>query len=330
MPTFKSFSRNERVFSHLETTFGTAATVTGADANRVIKCALGNDVNLLIRRDKTGTRTGVLGARGRVSSKWSFEASLVGSGTPGTAPPHDVFYQLIFGKAPTGAAYTLDDAILSASIYSYRQPSTVEQRVAIGAIAQNFEFTLGQDVATFRLDGECMNTLTSATFAGADTVGKGGIVSFPAEPGSPVYVDGGLIAGFTGAITIDGGTVVNIRQATIKGNTGNALPHDIFNRFYGGDPEGDERQFTFSFNAYDDDEASLIALKAAADQKTPINATVQVGTVAGSICTFVVTGIQLASPTYNDDQRAYVLTFPDSQFKGSNPTALDELSMTWT
>jgi hypothetical protein len=330
MPTFKSFSRLERVYSHLETTFGTAAAVTGTDANRVIKLGIGNDVNLLIRRDKTGTRTGVLGARGRVSSKWSFEASLVGSGTPGTAPPHDNYYQLIFGQAPTGAAYTLSDAILSASIYSYRQPSTIEQRVAIGSICQNFEFTLGQDVATFRLDGECMNALTTATFATADATAKGGIVSFPAEPGSPTYTDGGLIAGFTGAITIDSGTIVNIRQCTIKGSTGNALPHDIFNSYYGGAPEGDERQFTFSFNAYDDDEASLVALKAAADQKTPVNATVQIGTVAGSICTFTVTGIQLASPTYNDDQRAYITTFPDSPFKGSNPTALDELAMTWT
>jgi hypothetical protein len=329
MPIFKAFSRLERVFSKIETTFATAAAVTGADANRVIKFGLGNDVNLLIRKDKTGTRTGVLGARGRVSSKWSFEASLVGSGTPGTAPPHDNYYQLIFGQAPTGAAYTLSDAILSATIYSYRQPSTVEQRAAIGAICQNFEFTLGQDVATFRLDGECVNAVTSATFADANN-DLGGLVSFPAEPGSPVYTDGGLIAGFTGAITIDGGTVVNIRQATIKGSTGNALPHDIFNTYYGGAPEGDERQFTFSFNAYDDDEASLIALKAAADQKTPIDAVVQIGTVAGSICTFTVKGIQLASPVYNDDQRAYITTFGDSPFKGSNPTAFDELAMTWT
>jgi len=69
MPTFKAFSRLERAYAHLETTFGTAATVTGTDAVRLIKLGLGNDVNLLIRRDKTGTRTGVLGARGRVSSK---------------------------------------------------------------------------------------------------------------------------------------------------------------------------------------------------------------------------------------------------------------------
>lgn len=327
----KSFSRLERTYASLESTFGTAAAVTGANALRVIKFDIGNDVALLRRRDKTGSRTGIVGTRGRVTSRWSFEASLVGSGTPATAAPHDVLYRLIFGQASAGGVYTLADATVpSATIYSYRQPSTIEQRVGIGCIAQNFEFTLGQDIAEFRVEGENMYTLSSANFATATTIEKGGLGAVPAEPGTPVFTDGGAIAGFTGAISIDSQTIANFRQCTIKGNTGNALPHDIFNSYEGGAPEGDLRNYTFSFNSYDDDSAGLATLKDVADQKTPITATIQIGLVSGSICTFTLRGIQLATPTYDDSQRAYIVTFGDSPFVGSNPTALDELSMAWT
>src|SRR5438270_12200496 len=106
MPTLKALSRAERVYTALETTFGTAVAVTGSNVQRNVKFGVGNDVNLLKRRDKTGSRTAVIGTRGRVSSKWSYEASLVGSGAAGTAPPHDVIYQLLFGAAGTAVAST--------------------------------------------------------------------------------------------------------------------------------------------------------------------------------------------------------------------------------
>jgi hypothetical protein len=324
----RSSSRLERVYFTKEANYGTIVAPTGASAVRNIKLALEEDIALLRRRDKTGTRSGVAGVRGRSDGKWSFEASLVGSGTAGT--PHDILFQLLFGAAPAAGVYSLSDTILSGNLWSYRQPSTIEQRVARGAVLQNFEFTLGQDVAEFRCDGEHANLVTSANFAALPTAGKGGLGSVPAEPGTPVYTDAGLIAGFTGAITIDAQTVATIRQATIKGSTGNELIKDTFNSYYATGTQGGVRNFTFSFNAYDDDSAGIADLKAAATSKAQVNATVQIGSIAGSICTFQINGIQLASPTMDDSGLSYVVTFPDSPFVGTDPTLRDELTMTWS
>lgn len=326
----RSLSRLERNYFTKEVTYGTIVAPTGASAVRNIKLGLEEDIALLRRRDKTGTRSGVPGVKGRSDGKWSFEASLVGSGTAATAPPHDIMFQMLFGAAPTAGAYAISDTIISANLWSYRQPSTIEQRVARGAVLQNFEFTLGQDIAEFRCDGEHANLVTSANFAALPTVGKGGLGSVPAEPATPVYTDAGLIAGFTGAITIDTQTIATIRQATIKGSTGNQLIKDTFNSYYATGSQGDVRNFTFSFNAYDDDSTGIADLKAAATSKAQINATVQIGTIAGSICTFQINGIQLASPTMDDSGLSYVVTFPDSPFVGTDPTLRDELTMTWS
>jgi hypothetical protein len=235
---------------------------------------------------------------------------------------------MLFGQAATGSTYSLSDNIVSGNLWSYRRPSTIEQRVALGAVLNNFQFNLGQDIAEWSCDGECMYVLGSTHFAAADTVEKGGLGSFPAEPGSPTTNYGGVIAGFTGAITIDSQTLALIRTATIKGSTGNQLIRDVFGTYYPVATQGDRRNFTFSFNTYDEDSTGLATLKDVADSKTPVSATVQVGTVAGNIFTFTLHGIQLESPTYDDSQLAYTVDFGDSRVAGTTLTSLDELSLT--
>jgi hypothetical protein len=236
--------------------------------------------------------------------------------------------QMLFGKAATGGVYTLDDTIVTGNIWSFRRPSTADQRVIIGAVLQNFQFTLGQDVAEWSCDGIGLGMLTSKGYATADTDLKGELGSFPTEPGSQTYLDAGLIAGFTGSIVVDGVTLAAIRTATIKGNTGNALVEDAFGHYYPVDPEGDERKFQFAFNAYDDDTSGMAQLKEAAEKKTPITASVTVGTVAGNIFTFALAGVQLDQSQLDDSGRSYVVNFGDGQVNGSSVTALDEMTLT--
>jgi len=326
----KALSRLERVYVTMEdpAAYATAVAPAGTDAVRNIKLQMENDVKLLERQDKTGTRSRVAGVKGRFSGKWSFEASLVGSGSNAVLPPHDKFFQLLFGQAASGMTYTLSDNITVADIWSFRRPTTVEQRVGVGAVLDNFEFTLGQDIATFRCDGALSYVIGSTNF---DTsLIKGGLGSFPAEPGTPTYVDAGIIAGFTGNITLAGQTITNFRSCTIKGKTGNVLTTDTFGSYNATGTEGDERQFSFSCSAYDDDSTAIGVIKAACESKAPVNATIQIGTVAGSIATFTLHGIQLASPTYDDSRRNYVLNIPDSPINGSDPTLRDEMSLAWS
>lgn len=327
----RSFSRLERIYVTLESTFGTAVAPTNNNCVRSIKTELTNDIAVLTPRDKTGTRSVPEGARGRAAGRWSYQGSLYASGTGGTAPDADPLFQLLFGQAPTTGGgtvtYALSDNIISGNFWSYRRPSTIEQRVALGAVLTNFQFNLGQDIAEWSCDGECMYVLGSSNFSSMDTTQKGGLASFPVEPSAPVTNYGGVIAGFTGAITIDSQTLALIRTATIKGNTGNQLIRDVFNTYYAVATQGDARNFTFSFNTYDEDSAGLAALKLVADNKTPVSATLQVGTVTGNIFTFTLNGIQLQSQTYDDSQLSFTVDFPDSRVHGSSLTALDELQL---
>lgn len=321
-------SRLERAYLTKETVYGTAVAPAGTDATRVIRLTMYNQTALLRRRDKTGSRSASQGVRGRTVGRWSFESSLYGSGSAGTVPDFDVLLQMLFGQAATGGVYTPADAIISGDLWSYRRPTTVDQRVSIGSVLQNFQFNLGQDVAEWSCDGISLGVLGSANFSTADTALKGGLGGFPAEPGSQTYADAGLIAGFTGSATVNGTLLAAIRTAQIKGNTGNDLVQDAFGSYYPVDSEGDERRFQFSFSVYDDDTVGLAAIKEAAEKKTAIAVSVTVGTVTGNKFTFDLTGVQLDQSQLDDSGRSYVVNFGDGAVNGTSLTVPNEFTLT--
>lgn len=115
MPTPNySTSRLERAFMQTQPVFGTipnsggSASVSGSDAVRFIRLTMENDVALLERPDKTGTRSIQGSIGGRRFGRWTFEASLVGSGTPGTPPDVDPLYQAITGQTATIGSGTVN------------------------------------------------------------------------------------------------------------------------------------------------------------------------------------------------------------------------------
>jgi hypothetical protein len=328
MPYPFALSRLERLYLTLEdpSAYGIAVAPVAANYARHIKLEMSNQGNLLNRRDKTGSRSALKGERGRVAAKWSLSASLVTNGTANTTP-HDAIFQMLFGQAASSGTYNLSDNILCGNLWSYRRPSTVEQRVALGAVLQNFTFTLGQDVAEFQVDGEAGYILGSNFMGAADTFQKGGLTAFPDEPSTGIADTSRLIAGFTGSLVVDGITLAHIRTATIKGSTGNALVKDDFGTFYPSGAEGDERNVTFGFSVYDDDSTDLETLKEAADSKTPVDAVVTVGTVTHNKFQFTVKGVQLENPALDDNQRRYVAQFGDSRAHTSALTSTNELSL---
>ncbi len=324
MPLF-SLARNERLYLTQEVTYGQAVAPGNSNYCRAIKSPMNNTVNLLNRRDKTGTRSVMPGIRGRAEGKWSTEMSLVTSGG-GADPDATVLLNMLFGAGPTSRAWALSDNIITGNLWSYRTPSSLDQRVALGAILTTATFTLGQDVAEWTAEGECMYVLGSNFFSVADTTQKGGLVSYPGEPGSPVSA-GDIIAGFTGSIMVDGISLAEIRTATIKVNTGNALVKDTFGSYYPTMAEGDERNISFGFNLYDNDSNGHETLKEAADSKVPVDAVVTVGTATDNMFTFTVKNIQLESPALDDNQRRFVATYGDSRAHGTNLASKDELTL---
>lgn len=399
-----SIARLERLYLLLESTFGIIPTFAGANACRHIKVSMHNEVALLKRKDKTGSRTTTIGVAGRKTAKWSTEMSLAPNGTAGVVPDCDPILVSLLGQAATvnsgtfvisastnatpsvvtcaahgitvgtnqvinitghtgnlingiwlanaASSTTLtligsvgtgsglaglvnksnvqyvpaDSPIPTFSMASYRQPSTLNQRIASGCVATTAEWKLGEDIATWTANGENMWVLESDYFSAADVIQKGGLGSFPAEPGSPV-TNGGIIAGFTGRIVVDGGTIATIRTATVKLNTGNEAVKDLFGSYYADSVEGDERNVSVSFSFYDNDGAATIHLRNLGNDRTPVDVVLQVGTFSGSVMVIYLKGVQLPAHQLEDGQRRFVGNISDAQAAGSSTTAKDEITV---
>jgi hypothetical protein len=221
-----------------------------------------------------------------------------------------------------GYKYSLSDSILSGSLYSFRQPSTIEQRVALGSVVAEATFNLGADVAQCSFNGEALWALSSNQFSVADLTQKGGLATFPTEPPAPV-TNGGIIAGFTGKIAVNGNNLATVRTAAVRIQTGNVLVKDTFGSYYPTTPEGDNRRVSIQFSLYEDDSTAYSNLIQVAHDKTVVQIPLFLGTVAGSIFGLVLNNVQIAAPS-KEEQRRFIVNFPESTAHGSSLTVRDE------
>lgn len=332
MPNYV-LSRNERVYLAAETTFGTAVAPAGGDAVRHIRARFKPNVTLLVRRDKTGTRSQTIGTKGRQTGTFSIEASLVHGADADDLPDYEPLYASAFGQAGTVTAgskvhYALSDVLKTFTAWIYRGDGTgtPNHEMAWSNITRKITFNIGQDVAEFTAEGECAWVQGSKSFGGASLIEKAGQASFPTEPPTPTTV-GNLIAGFTGSITLGGATIADIVSATITMDTGAETVKNTFGSRIPTGVEAGERTVTMSFSIFNSDDAGLETLREAAESKTPVDAVMTVGDTVGGKYTFTVKQIQLESPDYEDGERRSVLQFPESRAYGTSITAKDELSM---
>jgi hypothetical protein len=341
MPNY-SISRQERVYLQVESAFGTVpnttgtATLAGSNACRHVQAGLVPGVANYPRPDKTGTRSQVVGLLGRKSATWNLSQSLAGSGAAGTAPDCGPILQCLFGQAPTvvsstSVTYNLTDpaTIPSLNLWSFRTPSTLQQRVIVGGVVGEATFQLGQNVATWSASGTGIWCLDSDNFSTEDVTEKGGLTAFPTEPGSPV-TNGNATVGFTGQATFDSNVIAEIQTATIRVRTGNAVATDTFGSYYPVLAEGEQRTIGIAFTVYDSDGTGIKDIKAKAITQTPITVTIQIGTIAGNIWTFTLNNVQVAQPTYDDSRNRFMCVFPESLAHASSITARDEVVLALT
>jgi hypothetical protein len=348
-----SLSRLERIYLQVQSAYGTipnttgTATVGNSNACRFIKAMLDNDVATIKRPDKTGKRSPTAGQAGRKFGRWSLEQSLAPNGTAGVKPDCDPVIQGFMGAAgaattstsgngfPSGTTvvdganaykYTLSESIIPFIMWSFRQPSTIAQRVAHGCVVNRATFQLGQDgAATWNAEGECQWVLHHDKFSGSDDTAKAGLTAFPTEPSAPV-TNGGMVVGFTGKAIMGGNAIATLRTASVSIMPANMPVKDTFGSFYATDPEGDERKVTTQFSIYEDDSAAFLALENASHSKARVDFIYQVGTVPGSIMVAHLKGVQLVAPS-RDEERRFIANFPEAEATGSADGAGDDLTL---
>lgn len=404
-----SLSRLQRLYIKTQTDFKTAATLSGANACRLIKATFNNRVGLVTRKDKTGSRTATTGVAGRAYMQFSIEKTVAPNGTAGQKPDDDPIYQSAFGGpgaavggAPTFAIVSSTNAgpiVLTTAAHgytvgtytplfvsghttntaangawlafvtstttltltgstgngvggatgtvnsncyqytlqepdfvhftagNYRSPSSLAQEVAIGCTVSNLEWQFGgNDGCMFTADGEGLYAIDSFYFSTATADRLGGLVSFPTEPGSPV-TNGGIFAGFTGRIVINGATVTTIRTATVKYGTATEVIKDLFGSFVPDSAEADDRDVNVAIIMYDADDTATQALIIAAQTKIPVDVILQGGTVQGNTLFIRLHNVQFETSQLDDGQRRFVRTLPASRAFGTPNVGLDEITV---
>jgi hypothetical protein len=425
MPNY-AFSRLERAYVQTQPVFGTipnssgTATVGNSNAMRFMHMELTNQVALLARGDKTGTRSQEGMTLGRKVGRWNISMDLAANGTSGVVPDCDPILQAVFGQTATigtgsfaissstnatpsvvtcaahgiptatfavvtilnhtvntaingvwlayaasattlslvvsagngvggasgtvslvNAQYSFIDTISQFALWSFRTPSSLDQRVAQTCVVQEATFNVNQDVASWQAQGECLWVLDSINFGNADSTQKGGLGSFPTEPTTPV-TNGSIIPGFTGrfvagqsAASTTGATFAanavtfpTIRNGTIRVATQNMLVKDTFGSYYATFTEGDVRNIELSFNVYDDDSTPVNNLKQWGDAKNPVDFIINIGTVVGNVWTHYLKNVYLSSNVLGDGQLRFDASYQNNRATTTNLAVRDEYQLT--
>lgn len=332
-----ALSRNEQVFLQNQPTFGTipnasgAATVAVANYCPIVKVNPQVKIDVIQSLWKTGTRDQVPPVRGRSSSTWSLDTHLTSAGA-GVVPALDPLNVALFGQAATivastSAEYTLSDSIDQFCLWSFRTPSTVQQRVAHGCIVQKAQFKIGQNIADFSASGQGTWVLDSDSFSAATTTEKGGLTAFPVQPTGTLPTNMGIVAGFTGSISAGGTVLATLRSLTVDIDTGNVIIVDQFGSYYPTSTEGDWRKVMLSFDLYEDDSAVMKALYAASLSFGGLVVDATVGTVTGNKHNLHCPNVQILNPELSEERR-YTRSFKDCEAYPSALGVLDKIAYT--
>lgn len=336
-----SLNRLVRAYLANQSSISTIPTVTTTNNVLFSKLSLDADIGEIKDPSVTGSRQDLAGARGRMSGTWSIEAALRGSGTAGTAPAHlDVLLESIMGQAnstvaDTSCTYALSDGISTFALYRYRRDqaggTALTQQIGSTCGTTDATFTLGQDVAMLSCSGRCAFVLDSNNFASYISAWKGGLGSFPAEPTAPTAIPVQPVVGFTGSITADSNSVVELKTATIKISTGNQLVDDDYGNYIGSGWQGDTRSIEVGLTLDDSDSAAIVDLKQKAFTYTPINIDIVSGTVAGNIFTFNLKNVQMRNPKFSDGPKGRMrLDFSASMAHGTTLAGTDAFQIVVT
>ena len=286
----------------------------------------------------TGTRSAQPGIAGRKAAGWELRnLPLIPSGTGGTKPDTDIFWQNIFGSANTATAsnnaYSFSDTgYLPFTLLDFAHGlSSLTNRLIWGCFVTEFMITLNGNVLVCDFRGRGGYLLDSTNFSNEDTIAKAGLSSYPTEPGAATYA-GNIIPGFGATLTIDSqsGLEQKVRSMQIRGTTGFQVIGDVLADAYPIQAVGGLRQCAVSIGMLDDDSATLNDIKQKAKQEASISFSLVVGSVTGSKMTIGGNNLQFPPNGFRDEGNVVMADFPEGLFHASAVGNTDDISVTFS
>jgi hypothetical protein len=190
-----------------------------------------------------------------------------------------------FNSAPAASsavtatvAYPLAGSLPSFSLFEYWDPPSAQQRILAGGAVNALEVRVQGDFHTVKCSGEGQDIIDSITFS----AGQGGLAQFPAEPASRSY-RGDPIAGHFGQVWLGAAPdrFQTLVSALLRLENSIALRNNEFGSAVPLGIAAGVRRVTFDFDLFQTDEAATQALYAAARNRSPVIAFLQLGVLPG-------------------------------------------------
>jgi hypothetical protein len=332
------FSRNDRFYCAKQTAFATirnaggAASVAAADACKHVSFSADPARTQLNPPDKEVNAFLGFIDRSRAGRFAPAAASVVtplfsGSGA-GVAPDNGPIFESALGKetivaatsvtyGPSGTKYLDETTPVTCELWGFNTGAK-RGKVAFGALVNRLRISAGQDFAEVAADFLCYNVLTQDRFAAAacTTAEKGGLTSWPAEPGGQTYT-GNSLQGFTGNVVLDGVTYTTVRNVSVTCDMGRQFRADKFDddgtEYLPTEPMELMPTFTLDIDLWSTDSSDLTSLLVKIANRTAFDATLTIGATAGGIYTVSLNNLIMpdgreAASSDGDDRKVISLT----------------------
>jgi hypothetical protein len=220
--------------------------------------------------------------------------------------------------APT-ITYPLAIALPSLTLYDYWDPITAVSRFITGAAVDTFQLSVDGDFHEFVFTGPACDLLDSSSFA----AGMAGLSSFPTEPALTAF-DYSIVPGHLGEAWL--GSAPNqfftLTGASVEVKNNINARNQEFGSSYPRAMTPGMRQVVSTFTLFAQDDAQTTALYAAAKQRTPVSAMLQLGQQQGQVMAVFMASVTPEIPDYNDSETRLQWGFKNNLAQG---TAEDEI-----
>lgn len=226
-----------------------------------------------------------------------------------------------FSSTPANSAalspsitYSLAIGLPSLTLYDYWTPATAVSRFITGAAVDAFMMSVDGDFHEFVFSGPACDLLDSSSFGAGDA----GLSSFPAEPTIGTF-DYSIVPGHLGQAWLGSTPNQFFTMTSARVEVKNNL--DVRNQEFGSSyPRAiapGMRQVISTFALFAQDDEQTTALYAAAKQRVPVAAMLQLGQQTGQVMGLFMPGVMPEIPNFDDSQTRLQWSFKNNLAQGS-------------
>jgi hypothetical protein len=216
--------------------------------------------------------------------------------------------------APT-VTYRLSTALPSLSLYDYWDPGSAVSRLVTGAGVDVFGITVNGDYHELLFSGPAADLLDSFSF----TTGAAGLSSFPAEPALAAF-DYSIVPGHLGQVWLGSpaSQFFTLTQATIELKNHLDVRSHEFGSSYPRAIVPGAREIVSHITLYAQDDTATKSLYAAAKERNPVAAMLQLGQKQGQIMGVFLPSMTPEIPNFSDSETRLLWDFKNNLGQGAS------------